>query len=195
MWFDDWTGTTTFELVYHVMDMATMQPDYYRMVPVFVGRSKYWRDFVIDKNGTAHLVFNLRSPTESFYTKNPTPMDDSKWTAPVPVSGNTDRDWAWPRMAVDNAGDVYVVWYANTGGYESGDRGSLVPEDRERRLAGPGQPVQQPDAVRGLLRRRRPREPRMSTSPGTSSSPEGNWEIYLRMYSDSDRMPGATSTT
>ncbi len=120
MWFDDLTGTDTFELVYIYRDPATKEWSYPHWVPVFTGRSKYWRDMVIDKNGTAHLVFNLRSPTDTYYTKNPTPHDDSKWTAPVPVSGNTDRDWAWPRMAVDNDGDVYVVWYANTGGYESG---------------------------------------------------------------------------
>ena len=189
MWFDDWTGTTTFELVYHVMDMATMQPDYYRMVPVNVGRSKYWRDFVIDKNGTAHLVFNLRSPTETFYTKNPTPMDDSQWTAPVPVSGNTNRDWAWPRMAVDNAGDVYVVWYANTGGYESATEEVWFRKTVSGVWQAPVNLSQSPTRSEGCWVAVDPASKDVYVAWHELVS-EGNWEIYLRMYSEATKSWG-----
>jgi hypothetical protein len=120
MWFDDVTGQTIWELVYRWRDPATKQwSTTLAQVPVFTGRSKYWRDMVIDKNGTAHLVFILRSPAEVWYTKNPTPQNANTWTAPIPLSGDTGRDWMMPRIAADKDGDVYVVWYANTGGYET----------------------------------------------------------------------------
>ena len=183
MWFDDLTGTDTFELVYTYRDPATKQWSYYHLVPVFLGRSKYWRDMVIDKNGTAHLVFNLRSPTDTYYTKNPTPHDDSKWTAPVPVSGNTDRDWAWPRMAVDNAGDVYVVWYANTGGYESATEEVWF----RKTVSGVWQPP-----VNLSNSTTRSEGCWVAVNPETKDVFvawhellwEGNWEVYLRMYTD-----------
>ncbi|OGD20235.1 MAG: hypothetical protein A2W03_07990 [Candidatus Aminicenantes bacterium RBG_16_63_16] len=183
MWFDDLTGRDIFELGYRWRDPATKTWSSGSIVPVFLGRSKYWRDMVIDKTGTAHLVFNLRSPTEVFYTKNPTPQNESTWTAPVSVSGNTDRDWAQPRIAVDNAGDVYVVWYANTGGYET-----ATEEVWFRRTVGGvwQSPVN------------------LSNSPGRSEGcviavdPESkdvyvawhelteaaSWEVYLRMFTD-----------
>ena len=183
MWFDDLAGTDTFELVYTYRDPATKVWSYPHWVPVFAGRSKYWRDMVIDKSGTAHLVFNLRSPTDTYYTKNPTPHDDSKWTAPVPVSGNTDRDWAWPRMAVDNAGDVYVVWYANTGGYESGTEEVWF----RRTVSGVWQPP-----VNLSNSTTRSEGCWVAVNPETKDvfvawhelEWEGNWEVYLRMYTD-----------
>jgi hypothetical protein len=120
MWFDDLTDNVLFQLVYRWRDPVTKQwSSTLAQVPVFPERSKYWRDMVIDKNGTAHLVFIIRSPVELFYTKNPTPQNPSTWTAPIPLSGDTGRDWMMPRIAADKDGDVYVVWYANTGGYET----------------------------------------------------------------------------
>jgi hypothetical protein len=188
MWFDDLTGTDTFELAYRWRDPVTKQWSSGGIVPVFLGRSKYWRDMVIDKTGTAHLVFNLRTPTEVWYTKNPTPENDAAWTAPVPISGNTDLNWMWPRLAVDDDGDVYVVWCSNTGGYESG-----TEEVWFRRTV--GGVWQAPE--------------NLSNSPTRSGEmfgaaiavdPESediwvawhefvnsaNWEIFLRMYSEQD---------
>ncbi|MGA2587010.1 MAG: fibronectin type III domain-containing protein [Candidatus Aminicenantales bacterium] len=120
MWFDDLTDTVLYQLVYRWRDPATKQwSSTLAQVPVFPGRSKYWRDMVIDNTGTAHLVFIVRSPAELFYTKNPTPQNQNTWTTPISLSGDTGRDWMMPRIAADKDGDVYIVWYANTGGYET----------------------------------------------------------------------------
>jgi hypothetical protein len=69
MWFDDVTDTTTWELLYRWRDPMTRQWSGPLQVPVFVGRSKYLRDMVIDKNGKAHLAFILRSPTAAIQDK------------------------------------------------------------------------------------------------------------------------------
>jgi hypothetical protein len=149
--------------------------------PVFVGRSKYWREMVIDKNGTAHLASILMSPTEVWYTKNPTPRNASNWTPPVPISGNTDRDWAMPRIAADNNGDAYVVWHANTGGYESATEEVWFRKTVSGVWQAPENFSNSPTRSEGEV---------IAVDPETKDVyivwnelvAEGNWEIYLRMY-------------
>jgi hypothetical protein len=182
MWFDDVLNNVTWELLYRWRDPATTQWSGLLQVPVFVGRSKYWRDMVIDKTGTAHLIFNLRSPTEVWYTKNPTPKNANTWTSPVPVSGNTNRDWAMPRIAVDNAGDVYVVWHANTAGYESATEEVWFRKTVSGVWQAPENLSNSPTRSEGEV---------ISVDPDSKDAyvvwnelvSEGNWEIYLRMYS------------
>ncbi len=189
MWFDDISDRTIWELVYRYRDPVTKEWSAGGVVPVFVGRSKYWRDMVIDKTGTAHLVFALRSPTELWYTKNPTPKNESTWTSPVPVSGSTDRDWSMPRIAVDNSGDVYIVWYANTGGYESATEEVWL----RKTVSGVWQPAENlsnsPTRSEGSV---------VAVDPDTKDIyvawheyvAVGNWEVYLRMYSASSKSWG-----
>jgi hypothetical protein len=189
MWFDDVTDTTTWELLYRWRDPSTKQWSGPLQVPVFVGRSKYWRDMVIDKNGTAHLAFILRSPTEVWYTKNPTPQNSGTWTSPVPISGNTDRNWAMPRIAADNAGDAYIVWHANTGGYETATEEVMF----RKSVSGVWQPAENlsnsPTRSEGEV---------IAVDPQTKDIyvvwnelvSEGNWEVYLRMYSEATKSWG-----
>jgi hypothetical protein len=181
MWFDDRTGQDIFELVYKWRNPTTKQWSGLLTIPVFTGRSKYWRDMVIDKYGTAHLAFILRSPAEVWYTKNPTPQNQNTWTAPVAVSGNTDRNWAMPRIAADNDGDVYIVWHANTGGYESATEEVWL----RKTVSGVWQAKENlsnsPTRSEGEV---------VAVDPDTKDLyvvwnelvSEGNWEIYLRMY-------------
>jgi hypothetical protein len=188
MWFDDLTGRDIFELAYRWRDPDTKQWSSGGIVPVFLGRSKYWRDMVIDKTGTAHLVFNLRSPTEVWYTKNPTPENDAAWTTPISVSGNTDLDWTWPRLAVDDDGDVYVTWCRNTGGYES-----ETEEVWFRRTV--GGVWQAPENLsNSTTRSGEMYGAAIAVDPESKDVwvawhefvNNANWEIYLRMYSEQD---------
>ena len=183
MWFDGLGRQDIFELVYRWWNPVTRTWAGGNIVPAFRGRSKYWRDMVIDKTGTAHLVFNLRSPTDSWYTKNPTPQNESSWTTPVPVTGNTDRDWSWPRIAVDNDGDVYVVWYANTGGYESATEEVWFRRTEGGVWQAPVNLSNSPTRSEGCT---------IAVDPESEDIwvawhefvAGGSWEIYLRMYSD-----------
>ncbi len=182
MWFEDITDTTIWELVYRWRDPATKQWSGGLVVPVFRGRSKYWRDMVIDKNGTAHLAFILRSPTEVWYTKNPTPKNASTWTPPVPISGNTNRDWAMPRIGADNDGEAYIVWHANTGGYESATEEVMFRTTVSGVWQTPENLSNSPTRSEGEV---------IAVDPQTKDLyvvwnelvSAGNWEVYLRMYS------------
>lgn len=181
VWFDDRTGQDTFELVYKWRNPTTKQWSGLLTIPVFTGRSKYWRDMVIDKNGTAHLAFILRSPAEVWYTKNPTPQNQNTWTAPVPLSGNTDRDWAMPRIAADNDGEVYVVWHANTGGYESATEEVWLRKTVNGVWQAKENLSNSPTRSEGEV---------VAVDPDTKDVyvvwnelvSGGNWEVYLRMY-------------
>ena len=191
MWFEDLSETTTWELVYRWRDPATKQWSSGLQVPVFLGRSKYWREMVIDKNGTAHLAFILRSPTEVWYTKNPTPKNASTWTTPVPVSGNTGRDWAMPRIAADNNGDAYIVWHANTAGYESATEEVWFRRTVSGVWQAPENLSNSPTRSEGEV---------IAVDPATKDiyvvwnelvgPATGNWEIYLRLYSEAAKAWG-----
>jgi hypothetical protein len=119
MWMDDVNDVVQFELAYRWRDPATKLWSGINYVPVFVGASKYWRDLTFDKKGTAHLVFIVRNPTAIYYSKNPTPQNPNTWTTPLAIDADPGRNWVGPRIAADNDGDVYIIWYHNTGGYES----------------------------------------------------------------------------
>jgi hypothetical protein len=119
MWIEDYNESGQYELAYRWRNPATKQWGSINYVPVFSTRSKYWRDLTIDAKGTAHLVFILRGPAAVYYTKNPTPQNPNTWTTPITIDGDTGRDWMAPRIAADKDGDVYLIWYHNTGGYES----------------------------------------------------------------------------
>ena len=191
MWFDDLTGTDTFELVYRWRNPATKLWSSLLTVPAFTGRSKYWREMVIDKKGTAHLAFILRSPTEVWYTKNPTPQNANTWTTPVPISGNTDRDWAMPRIAADNDGDAYIVWHANTGGYESATEEVYFRKTVNGVWQAAENLSNSPTRSEGEV---------IAVDPDTKDIyvvwnelvAAGNWEIYFRMYAS--QTPGAAKS-
>ncbi|MGA2586989.1 MAG: hypothetical protein ABSF88_08210 [Candidatus Aminicenantales bacterium] len=93
---------------------AVVGSDY---INVAFGRfSKYLyltKIFAFDPTGTAHLVFT--NHTQAWYSKNPTPKNFQSWTTEVNLSGGTGLTDTDPRIAVDGAGDAYVVWQAMQG--------------------------------------------------------------------------------
>jgi hypothetical protein len=93
---------------------AVVGTDY---INVAFGRfSKYLyltKIFAFDPTGTAHLVFT--NHTTAWYSKNPTPKNFQSWTTEVNLSGGTGLTDTDPRIAVDGAGDAYVVWQAMQG--------------------------------------------------------------------------------
>jgi len=119
VWMDDVSGTDLFELGMKYRDPSTGAWSAGDVIPTGIGSGKYWPHLNIDAKGTAHLLFITRPPAIVYYMKNATPQNPSTWTAPVNLSNDTARDWVAPRLAADKDGDVYVVWYGNTGGWES----------------------------------------------------------------------------
>jgi hypothetical protein len=88
---------------------AVVGPDYVNIL--WHGASKYLyltKIFAFDPTGTAHLVFT--NHPEVWYSKNPTPKNFNSWTDAVNLSGGTGMGDTDPRIAVDGAGDAYVVW-------------------------------------------------------------------------------------
>jgi hypothetical protein len=119
VWMDDVSGTDLFELGLKYRNPTTGVWSFGDVIPTGITSGKYWPHLNFDAKGTAHLLFITRPPAIVYYMKNATPQNPSTWTAPVNLSNDTARDWVAPRLAADKDGDVYVVWYANTGGWES----------------------------------------------------------------------------
>lgn len=79
--------------------------------------STYTPKLGVDGHGQAHLIWIRRGGGSSivYYSTNTNPVDRNKWTSAVGVSGATYIDFCEPEIAVDNAGNVYVVWMQNVG--------------------------------------------------------------------------------
>ena len=116
----DASDNVIFELAVVTFNPATTEWHPIGLVHGQTGSSRYWPRLVIDPKGTAHLLYITRSPAVVRYCKNLTPSNPDTWTAPIDLSGDTARDWVSACIAADNDGDLYVAWYGNTGGYESG---------------------------------------------------------------------------
>lgn len=116
VWMEDTTLTDTFELACRYRNPATGQWNEGDVIPAFEGNPKYMPNLTFDKNGTAHLVF-IRRVFEAavWYTKNTTPSNPSTWTAPVVISSGTGLNWTYPKVAADEDGNAYVVWYEEWG--------------------------------------------------------------------------------
>jgi len=78
---------------------------------------KYLPHLFIDKNGTAHVVYIVRSPAEVWYSKNTTPKNPNTWTTPFNISGGTGLDWTYPKVVadVDSPQNAYIVWQTVVG--------------------------------------------------------------------------------
>ena len=73
----------------------------------------------IDGNGAVYLVYANRAAgniTRVFFTQNKNPKDAEKWTNPIDISGMTGLSFAFPHIACNNQGNVYVVWMDNREG-------------------------------------------------------------------------------
>ncbi len=89
-------------------------PDLTNILP---SASKYLyltKHLKFDPYGVLHTVFTTHF--EAWYAKNATPKDPNTWTAAVNLSGATGLGDTDPRIAVDGAGEAYVVWQHMIGG-------------------------------------------------------------------------------
>ena len=106
-----------FELARRYRDGVTgsfSSPDVTDILP---GASKYLysaKHMKFDPRGVLHAVFTTH--TQAWYSKNATPKNPGTWSAAVNLSGETGITDTNPRLAVDNAGEAYVVWEQKLGG-------------------------------------------------------------------------------
>jgi hypothetical protein len=106
-----------FELALRYRDGATGSMPSSELTNILPGASKYLystKHMKFDPSGVLHAVFTTHS--QAWYTKNATPKNFGTWTAAVNLSGETGLTDTDPRLAVDNAGQVYVVWQHMIGG-------------------------------------------------------------------------------
>jgi len=82
--------------------------------------STYTPKLGVDGKGRAHLIWIRRGGGSSivYYSTNPNPTDRNQWTSAIAISGASHIDFCEPEIAVDNAGNVYVVWMQNVGNHE-----------------------------------------------------------------------------
>lgn len=67
----------------------------------------------IDENSKIYLVYANRAQanqTRVFFTENANAKDWNTWSPVTDISGLTGVDFAYPQIAVDWAGNCYVVW-------------------------------------------------------------------------------------
>lgn len=73
----------------------------------------YTPQATIDANGAIYIIYANRAQgnqTRVMFTQNSTPKDYTKWTNPIDISSLTGLPFAYPKVACDNEGNVYVVW-------------------------------------------------------------------------------------
>ncbi|MCP2620353.1 hypothetical protein NLC35_03825 [Candidatus Aminicenantes bacterium AC-334-K16] len=79
----------------------------------------YTPQAAIDSQGGIYVIYANRALgnlTRVFFTQNKEPKDWNKWTDSIDISGSTGLSFAYPQVACDNAGNVYVVWMDNREG-------------------------------------------------------------------------------
>ncbi|MFC2166244.1 hypothetical protein ACFLT2_14760 [Acidobacteriota bacterium] len=67
----------------------------------------------MDAKGKAYIIYAnraQRNKSRIFFTENATPKDWTKWSPVIDLSGATGISFAYPQVAVDLAGNVYVTW-------------------------------------------------------------------------------------
>jgi len=67
----------------------------------------------MDADGKAYMIYANRAQSNRsriFFTENAAPKDWNKWTPVIDISGGTGISFAYPQVAVDLMGNVYVAW-------------------------------------------------------------------------------------
>jgi hypothetical protein len=113
----DATGFPNFELAIRYRDGVTGAFSSSDLTNILPGVSKYLyetKHMKFDPSGVLHTVFTTH--TQAWYSKNATPKNLNTWSPAVNLSGETGLRDTDPRLAVDNAGEAYVVWQHLVGG-------------------------------------------------------------------------------
>ncbi|MCX6575999.1 MAG: hypothetical protein NTV82_06360 [Candidatus Aminicenantes bacterium] len=76
----------------------------------------YMPQLAVDASGTLHMVWMTRSGAGVWYSRNPNPKDPNAWTDTFAVKVPTYTEWPWPKIAVDDAGNAYVIWLDGSAG-------------------------------------------------------------------------------
>lgn len=79
----------------------------------------YTPQAAIDAKGGIYVIYANRALgnlTRVFFTQNKEPKDWNKWTDSIDISGSTGLSFAYPQIACDSEGNVYVVWMDNREG-------------------------------------------------------------------------------
>jgi len=151
----------------------------------------YFHDAVMDNKGVAYCVYDDRSDfgiAHVFFTQNATPAQQTGWTQPMDVSGNTAMwdNWgfSYPRLTCDNNGNVYVVWTDNRDGnweinFRKRINGHWYP--RENLSQAPTQSYHPTVAVN---------KTNGEIYVAWGENLNGNWEIYFREYKKVNRKWG-----
>ncbi len=108
---------THFELAMRYRDGVTGAFSSTDLTNILSGASKYLyatKHMKFDPQGVLHAVFTTH--TQAWYSKNATPKNLGSWSTAVNLSGETGLRDTNPRIAVDNAGEAYVVWEQVIGG-------------------------------------------------------------------------------
>jgi hypothetical protein len=71
-------------------------------------------DIAIGRDGRVHVVYGMRTQGQVYYVESPNL--GANWIAPYQVSRGRSGRADEPSVAVDAAGNVYVVWLDNRGG-------------------------------------------------------------------------------
>ena len=108
---------TPFELAMRYRDGVTGSWASSEQTNILNGASKYLyltKHMKFDPSGVLHTVFSTH--TQAWYSRNATPKNPNTWGSTFNLSGETGLRDTDPRLAVDNAGEVYVVWQHLIGG-------------------------------------------------------------------------------
>jgi len=114
VWYDDFNAPDQ----WHLYFTCKQSGKWSNSVSLPVGGGTYTPEIDVDGNGWAHLIWIKRRRTSStvLYSSNSNPTDPNKWTNPITISGQTNEDWCEPDVAVDDQGNVFVVWMQNNSG-------------------------------------------------------------------------------
>jgi len=185
VWMDDENApqgaTAYWEIMLCYKDPDKTSWSYINIIPTPSGRS-YQPDITVDRKGTAHVVWIDRRYYNNsivWYSSNPEPTDETKWTNPVIISDSTGVDFSLPQIDSDNNGNVYAVWEnVSQGNQEIFFRQKIDGEWKEiTNFSDTSTPSEQPTIA-------------VDKETGDIyvawAENIGNWEVFLKSYEDGE---------
>ncbi|MFQ6082115.1 MAG: hypothetical protein ACE5WD_02005 [Candidatus Aminicenantia bacterium] len=183
VWQDDQNAPSGAAAYWEIM-LSYKDPDkthwsYIDIIPTVTNRA-YTPEITIDGKGAAHVAWINRSQANNsivWYSYNPEPTDETKWSNPVAVSEGTGIDFCFPKIDSDNNGNVYIVWENKSkGNKEIFFRQKINGEWKEiTNFSDTSTPSEQPTIA-------------VDKETGDIyvawAENIGNWEIFLKSYED-----------